>query len=362
MAAQMEAGLAGRQVLLGSLSRKARGTERMPMTTQRIAVIGAGIAGLSVAERLRGIAGVTVIEKSRGVGGRMATRRGEGAAFDHGAQYFTIRDARFQAAMDPLLDAGVIEAWNVPLSAIDDAGVVRQLADSAPRLVGVPTMTAVAKAMAQGLDLHLGKRVLSLSGGPGCWHLETDGGRLGPFDWVVSTAPAPQTLDLLPLADTDRAAVAGVRLNGCFTLMIRIGTKEVSIPPAGRVDHPVISWIAANHTKPGRDPDPCLVVHADNRWSDAHLEDPPEIVKQLLLSSFQQLFPQLNPATTVCFELHRWRFANVAQPLGRSFLIDTDRRIAACGDWCIGNRVEAAFLSGLELGERLRTEISSESR
>ncbi|MGN7293778.1 NAD(P)/FAD-dependent oxidoreductase [Rhizobium sp. SAFR-030] len=332
------------------------------MTEPRIAIIGAGIAGLSAADRLLGIAAVTVIEKSRGVGGRMATRRSDGAAFDHGAQYFTIRDARFHAAMHPLLDAGVIEAWNVPLSSIDETGMVAQLADRAPRFVGVPTMTAIAKAMTQSLDLRLGVRVLSLTGDPGRWHLETDSGRLGPFDWVVSAAPAPQTFDLLPLADTDREAVAGVRMNGCFTLMIRLGTEAVPVPAASRVDHPVISWIAANNTKPGRDPETCLVVHADNRWSEDHLQDPPEIVKQLIFSSFRQLFPQLNPDKAVSLELHRWRFANVAEPLGRPFLIDTDRRIAACGDWCIGNRVEAAFLSGLELGERLRTDISSERR
>ncbi|MFY9458131.1 MAG: FAD-dependent oxidoreductase, partial [Aquabacterium commune] len=55
-----------------------------------VAVVGAGLAGLSCAQALRS-AGlqVTVLDKSRGVAGRMSTRRGEGWQADHGAQYFT---------------------------------------------------------------------------------------------------------------------------------------------------------------------------------------------------------------------------------------------------------------------------------
>ena len=37
------------------------------------------------------------------------------------------------------------------------------------------------------------------------------------------------------------------------------------------------------------------------------------------------------------------------QPLGASHLWDAKAGIGACGDWCIGHRVEDAFVSGLEL-------------
>ena len=72
------------------------------------AVVGAGIAGLSCARALTD-AGVrvTVLDKGRGSGGRMSTRRGEGWACDHGAQYFTARDPRFRAEVARWLAAGV---------------------------------------------------------------------------------------------------------------------------------------------------------------------------------------------------------------------------------------------------------------
>ena len=52
-------------------------------------------------------------------------------------------------------------------------------------------------------------------------------------------------------------------------------------------------------------------------------------------------------------ELHRWRYARVERASEIEFLIDRGKGLAACGDWCLGNRVEDAFLSGLALGGKL---------
>lgn len=323
------------------------------MTRPTIAIIGAGMAGLSLARRLAPHATISVFEKSRGLGGRMATRRRPEGSFDHGAQYFTIRDAGFHAALEPAIEQGTVQAWSVPLMRTDATGKAQRLEDRAPRFVAVPGMTALAKLMAERLTVHSDQKIAALEGLPGEWYLATPQTAHGPFHWVISTAPAPQTLDLLPLSEPDRAAVSAVRMNGCFTLMVRL-PEDMALPfSASQVEHPVISWIAANHSKPDRDPAPALIVHANSQWSDAHLEDPPEAVRDLMIEALKVLFPMIGWDASLSVDLHRWRFANVEQPLGRPYLVDPALKIGACGDWCLGNRVEAAFLSGQALAEDL---------
>src|ERR671910_2039609 len=75
-------------------------------------VVGAGISGLLAAHELQSEGWrVTVLDKGRGVGGRMATRRlGEGN-FDHGAQFFTVRDDRFASLVEGWLTAGAAGGW-----------------------------------------------------------------------------------------------------------------------------------------------------------------------------------------------------------------------------------------------------------
>ena len=77
-----------------------------------VLVIGAGISGLLCASELqRAGVSVRVLDKGRGVGGRMATRRMGGGRFDHGAQFFTVREPSFQSYVDEWLQAGVIQEW-----------------------------------------------------------------------------------------------------------------------------------------------------------------------------------------------------------------------------------------------------------
>ena len=76
------------------------------MTTQHIAIIGAGMAGVTCARTLRQAGHkVTIFEKSRGLGGRMATRASAFGSFDHGAQYFTVRDPRMALALQTVPDS-----------------------------------------------------------------------------------------------------------------------------------------------------------------------------------------------------------------------------------------------------------------
>ena len=51
---------------------------------KKIAIIGAGISGLTLAQKLKEYADVVIYEKSRGVGERMSTHYAEPFYFDHG--------------------------------------------------------------------------------------------------------------------------------------------------------------------------------------------------------------------------------------------------------------------------------------
>ena len=50
---------------------------------------------------------------------------------------------------------------------------------------------------------------------------------------------------------------------------------------------------------------------------------------------------------------HRWRYAFVDRPVGSACLLDAAAGLGACGDWCLGARVEAALLSGYAMAGRI---------
>ena len=118
---------------------------------ERISIIGAGMAGLACAKALRRKgAAVTVFDKSRGLGGRLASRRGDGVQFDHGAQYISARTPGFTAFMEACLADGAAALWRPD---IHDGRESKGGSDK--WYVGLPGMSGLVKPLADGIDVKL---------------------------------------------------------------------------------------------------------------------------------------------------------------------------------------------------------------
>lgn len=305
----------------------------------RVAVIGAGVAGLTCAGMLKD-AGLkpTVFEKSRGLGGRMANRRaGDGLAFDHGAQYVTARGAGFQARIREAIEGGYADVWR-PESAVES---------QAKWIVGKPGMSALVKPMAQDLDIRLGARVSRLERRSSGWRVViTDADAGEPFDVVVSTLPAPQAQDLVPDENGIGDAIAAVSIAPCWALMLALETPlecQIDVQRSASGD---LSWIARNSAKPGRNGAPdCWVAHASPNWSAHNLEWDENAVLDSMLHMLPSAVGVALPAISYA-AVHRWRYAMTIEPLGVPFLHSEDETLFVGGDWCLGARVESAFDSG----------------
>lgn len=326
---------------------------RAAIAGQNIAVIGAGCAGLTAARMLHDAgARVTVFDKSRGVGGRMATRRIEDRRFDHGAQFFTARGEAFQERIAALQAGGALAPWQARWGHYDGVQL-EALATDEPRFAGVNGMSAVPQALATGLDIVLNAEVTDLSRVSERWNLDcaTDADTTG-FDAVILAVPSPQAVPLLTGISDFAADVAAATYAPCWAVMAGF-TRRLSLSyDAIALDDPVLRWAARNGSKPGFSAgSETWILHATPEWSLANVEESADTVCDILIDHFQQLFGLAEaPADAVA---HRWRYALVLASAGVPYFWDPILKIGACGDWCLGPRVEAAFDSGLALARHL---------
>lgn len=350
-----------------------------PSAPRHIAVVGAGMAGVTCARTLvQAGHQVTLFEKSTGAGGRMASRDTLFGAFDHGAQYFTVRDPRFEQALQTV--PGLCKPWSATTVRVLDAfGRVAAagLPAREPHWVPTPGMNALVRQWAQPLvqagavelEQHV-NRIERDALHPGRWQLHTTGRRTAAgdeshvysgFDAVVLAIPSAQAHALLQtsgLAPALVKALEAVKVAPCWTLMLAypqaIQPTMSHIGPqwnAARSTHHRIAWLAREPSKPARESLERWTVQASAAWSAEHLEDDAPRVQGKLLKAFAEITGiRAEPAHA---EVHRWRHAQTLQPLGQSCLWDARTGIGLCGDWCLGHRVENAFVSGLELALKL---------
>lgn len=310
--------------------------------SQRIGIIGAGISGLSAAQRLIAAGhAVDLFDKGRGPGGRMSTRRerinDRAYLFDHGAQYFTVRDPRFVSQVDHWVKHGLAARW-------PDAGP--------DAFVGTPMMCSPLASLCEHFGVRFATRIKGIIGAPGAWYLEAENETFGPYAKVIVAIPPEQAADLLtPRAVGFGQTARSHRSQPCWTTMVSFEQDPPDLPPMMRVPGPVLAWVANNAAKPSRAKTSAWVLQATPDWTAAYIDLSREDAAAPMFAAWQALLGRSLPQP-VLLKAHLWRYARTGEG-EKGLLYDKALGLGVCGDWLKGPRVEAAWLSGLELAEAL---------
>jgi predicted NAD/FAD-dependent oxidoreductase len=304
------------------------------------------MAGLACAEGLGvGAERPVLLDKGRGAGGRMATRRlatpdGE-TSLDMGAQYFTVRDPLFRRRVQAWIATGLVAPWA-------DAGT--------DAYVGVPTMNAPIRQMAERQTVRWATRVVRLERGSGAWRLHIETGECIEIDVAIIALPAEQAAQLLEHVAADLAARArAVASAPCWTVMLAFAER---VPVAGHCfrGSGALGWAARNSAKPGRVGPESWILQSGPAWSTRHVDADAAWVTASLIEAAERLLgvPLPHAYAQAC---HRWLYARSGAD-GSSAIWDPERAIGVCGDWLVGPRVEAAWQSGTRLAQHIRCEAS----
>jgi Predicted NAD/FAD-dependent oxidoreductase len=310
-------------------------------------IVGAGISGLLIARVLHDSgARVTVLEKSRGFGGRLATKRVGEAVFDQGAQYFTAKDPRFLAWVERWEREGLVSLW--------PGG------ERLGRYIGRPSMTAVPKALAEGLDVKREHKVTALGCCGDHWCVDVEEHGCMRAERVILTAPVPQSLAMLVAGGFEVPETLATRLKAltydpCLALLVTIAGR-CGLPPEGvRREQGPILWAADNQMK-GVSPNASAVtLHLSAEFSRAHYGLTETEILELVRADAEELIgARISGAT-----LHRWRFSHARTTDAEPYVWWPEESLGFAGDAFGGPRVEGAALSGLALAERIKAELAA---
>jgi renalase len=341
------------------------------MDRPQVVVVGAGVAGLACARELarRHVPAIT-LERARGVGGRCATRHVDGRPVDFGTFYLHARSGEFAAVLGEMDPAGRIDGWPERVREPKLACQPDSLLPGCVRLARRDGVSAFPKHLAQGLEVRLGQRVMAL---------EEDGRRLrllvagaGPLaaDIVVVAGAVTESLALVgplvaawPGAAPQLERIRAVPYISTLTVMVGYGDAA---PPEFDAWFPLeatmLHAIGNDSSKRAPGAELVLVLQARPRFSTERLGEPPaEWTRELVWEAAELLGPWAGrPRWT---QSHAWHTARVLprDVLGEAVLFERDPgqpgpRVAVIGDaFARDAGMEAAYMSGVAMGERIAT-------
>ena len=347
----------------------------LPKSMQKLAIIGAGVAGLAAAWALREEAlGVTLFEKSRGVSGRAATRGKRGVRYDHGANYFKTESARLERLVQEALPTGDLADISGAVWTFDSEGRIEEgdpEHNEAPKWTYRTGISALGKLLADaaGAPLQLETRVECLKQTGDEWAvMSARGHAFGPFDAVLVTPPAPQAAALLESSAMEEQALQRT-LAGALTAVSYRTQLTVVLAFEKKVERPGdfyallntdgahdVAWLGFEEDKPGHVPpgQSVLVAQMAPDWSAPRFEAP---LGALVPEAAAQAGPllQADLSAPVWADKQGWRYALPGEAADAEAL---EQGAAAglffAGDALAGKgRVGSALETGLDAAEQI---------
>jgi predicted NAD/FAD-dependent oxidoreductase/deoxyribodipyrimidine photolyase len=320
-----------------------------------VAVVGAGIAGLSAANILheQGFK-VKVFEKNPCPGGRMASILFQEKSFDTGSNIFNVTHPGFRAEARRLMQNKRFAAWKHN-SFVSNAQSQHRLAGQS--WVATPSMQACAEFLSQKLECQYNTNVGTLERRDGGWTIyDANNQSLGFYDHLILAVPSTQAVallktvallppDLMKLIKTAPLMQPMWSTIAIFDESLDIKHESINIHSKN------IHFACRENKKPGRSMElDSWVLHSSTDFANAHRDTSPDEVALLQVQALMEHFslPMQEPMVkTAVF----WPDASVQKPFGRHYALY--HNIGLCGDWCLGNRLEDAYVSGTALASAL---------
>ncbi len=312
-----------------------------------VAIIGAGLSGLSCAQALK-TAGVTVrvFESASVAGGRCATRLWQGHLVDTGIQYFTARSTEFKRELVTRL-----RQFRPIISPILDRDNKIIAHHAGPRFYVLQGNNYFAHVLSQGLEIQLNTLVRTVTFIPSGIHCQGEVCRA-----VVSSLPGPLTARIF---DLDHSLI---EYNPCIVALFEYAGKDHPRECYARIQPEDSEPIRSSHcenNKLGRvvGDKTVYVVQATARFSRDHAQSPPEEYLPKLASAHEELWKIPSGQSTARFG-HCWTYGYPKED--SRFPVKLPKGAFVCGDSRTEPTVEEVWLDGRKAAREVLAYLNAE--
>ncbi len=322
---------------------------------KNVAVIGAGITGITLANLLQKKFNLTVFEKSRGVGGRMATRRAEPYQFNHGAQYFKIENKEFKDFLQPLILNKIIKPLEAnQIEILNKEVIKRTKIFNKQYFTAESKMTSIVKYLINNnFSIKLLCKIEKIIKENNKWFV-IDSGQVsfGPYDWLIITIPPNQAKEILYSNFKFLDILKKIKMRSCYSLMLGFDKfEEFDFDTALFLEEDV-QWLSIRKIILENKEYYNLLINSSYNFAEQNINSSKDKISNHLIKQVSDILKcKLNNYEHKA--LHFWKYAMSEKNNNLGSLFDEDLKIIVSGDWCMNGKVEGGFLSAKDAVNKL---------
>lgn len=299
-------------------------------------VIGAGISGLVLGQRLKQSGQeVLILDKAKSVGGRMATRRDDDAAFDHGAQYSssTFPDYFQQQLWTPWFDKKNESKFAYPGG-----------------------MNKAAKLLSSGLELALNKKIVNLKLEESLVALICEDGSTLQARKVYITSPVPQSRELLQSSNISYpVSLNEVSYHKALVGLFRLQTTNKALSQLTYIeDEGRGIFSVSNQQSKLVSQELAFTVVMNPKFSENYFDKTDSEILFLIENCFISFMHKVLQTEDTDFQiirsqLKKWRYSHPQKSFGANYCEAVDQKIFLLGDGFTGGSLSNAVNSAVSI-------------
>jgi len=315
-------------------------------------ILGSGVAGSTIANKLSKKYSVHVFDKARGPGGRSANKSlKKNLSFDHGVQYISPKSKEFTKLIRELSKKKILNTWNG--NHLDFTFEKKSLT---PKYIGMKANNAICKYYLKGVKLSFASQIKKIEYKKYFWEILLSDNSKHQFKGLILTCPFPQLKKLAKNYLDKRVSKLKIKMQPNVTVMVAFkNQKEIPISSI-KFDDDILAWAANENSKKRFKSSLNLwTLQASLKWSKKKInkyKNNKKIIDQII-TRFTQLIG-LEKSKIVHKKIHGWKYSYNYEktPLLSSW--NKKYQLGVCADWFDGPKVENAWLSANDLAKRIK--------
>ena len=316
-------------------------------------VIGSGISGATIANLLSQKNSVEIYDKGQGPGGRSSFKRlGKLKGFDHGAQYVSPKTNKFKNFINELIKKKILKIWTGKHVFLNKT---KKENKNHIKIIGRRGNNDVVKYLIKNIYCAFKSELEKIKYRDKKWQLTFKDGKIKNFDKLILTCPFPQLSKLSKKFIKDPFIKKKIKMDANITVMIEIKKTNTNVS-SYLFDDKILGWAAKENSKKRfKTKTDLWTLQSTYNWANKKINKNrknKDLNSEILINQFFKLTGIKK--TKILFSLnHGWKYSSNSQPFKIKSFWDSKLNLGICGDWFVGPRLEAGWISANDLYKKI---------
>ena len=317
-------------------------------------VVGSGISGATIANLLSKRHSVDLFDKAKSTGGRSSFKRLDKAiGFDHGTQYISPKSLAFKKFIKELIRKKILKNWNGKHLFLNQTKNEKK---THIKVIGRKGNNDISKYLLKNINCYFQSEIKKIDYKQQKWNLTFADGQKKIYEKVILTCPFPQLSKLCKKFIKNSFINKKVKMDANITVMIVIKKTNKNISSYFFNDK-ILGWAAKENSKNRFKSNLDLwTLQSTYKWANKKInknKENKDLNSKVLIEKFFKLTGIKKTKTLFSFN-HGWKYSSNSKPLNIKSYWDPSLNLGVCADWFVGPRLEAGWISAIDLFKKIK--------